>query len=109
MTLSQIRAELRRLVAGERTEESAQEAARLVAEYRAAQVRPRRPAPSAAELAAAERAEEDRKWRRTLAKIGRGGGSMSTSIYRPGGREGERPSVRRNEQKTYLRQASPWR
>lgn len=109
MTLSQIRAELRRLVAGERTEESAVEAARLVEEYRREEARARRPAPSAAELAAAERREENARWQKTLAKIGRGGGAMSTVVWSPGGREGERASVRENEQKTYLRQASPWR
>ena len=109
MTLTQIRRELQRLVGGERTEETAERAARLVAEYRREEARARRPAPSAAELAAAERREENRRWQKTLAKIGRGGGAMSTVVWSPGGREGERASVRENEQKTYARRASPWR
>lgn len=108
-TMARLRAELRRLVAGERTPEAAEEAARLVAEYRREEARARRPAPSAAEVAAAERREENRRWQRTLAKIGRGGGAMSTVVWSPGGREGEPASVRENEQKTYLRRASPWR
>ena len=108
MTLSQMRAELRRLVAGERTPEAVEEAARLVEEYRAVQARPRRSAPSAAEVAAAERAEERAKWARTLARIGRGGGAASTVIWSPGGREREPAAVRENERRTYARKSSPW-
>lgn len=114
MTLSQIRAELRRLLGEEKTPAAAEEAARLVEEYRAAEGRWWLPTVTAEDVAAAEvavdeRAEERRKWARTLARIGRGGGAASTRIWNPGGREGERASVRENEQKTYLRRASPWR
>ncbi|MEH0549233.1 hypothetical protein QA802_41215 [Streptomyces sp. B21-105] len=110
MTLTQIRRELQRLVGGERTEETAEEAARLLEEYRREEARARRPEPTAEETAAAARAEEDRRWRRTLTRIGRGRGAASTVVWSPGaGREGERAWVRQNEERTYLRRSSPWR
>ena len=108
-TMARLRAELRRLVAGERTEEATEEAARLVAEYNAAQARKRRPEPAAEEVAAAKRREEDRRWAKTLAMIGRGGGAMSTPIWSPGGRDHEPAWTRQNEAKTYARRQSPWR
>jgi phage-related minor tail protein len=73
-----IRDELRRLAAGERTEEAAAEAKQLLVEYGREQLAAGRPEPTAEERAAAERAEEDRRWRKVMAK--RGGGGMSRVI-----------------------------
>lgn len=49
-----------------------------------AEVRVRKGAPTAEEVAAAERAEEDRRWAKTLAMIGRGGSGMRARIWTPG-------------------------
>jgi hypothetical protein len=100
--MTRMRAELRRLLAGERTAEAAAEAERLLAEYRREEAAVRRPVPTAEELAEARRQEEAAKWRRVIAK--RRGGGMGSVIWSPGaGRGRESGSV------TYMRRQSPWR
>jgi hypothetical protein len=104
MARAEIRAKLRDLLLGERTEAAAEQAERLLDELEA----DRRAAVKRPAAAAVEVDDEAAKWARTLARIGRGGGAMSARIWNPGGREREPAAVRENERRTYARKSSPW-
>lgn len=105
MTRTELVAKLRSLLAGERTDAATAEAKVLLdeleADRRAVVKRPR---------AAAPVDDEKAKWAKTLRRIGRGGGAASTRVWNPGGGRDHEPAwTRRNEEKTYLRNWSPWR
>lgn len=105
MARAEILAKLRDLLLGDRTEAAAEQAERLLDELEA----DRRAAVKRPAAGVVEADDEAAKWRRTLARIGRGGGAMSARIWNPGvGREREPASVRENERKTYARKSSPW-
>jgi hypothetical protein len=109
LTPRQLREELRRLLAGERTAEALEQARIHVAAYEArrgvpeAVQEPSRPVVALSPAEAADRAERER-WRRLVG----GRSPMSAVVY--GGPSGREPaSVGENERKTYARGASPWR
>lgn len=109
LTPRQLREELRRLLAGERSAAAVEHARILVEAYESRRgvsepVQAPSPAPVVLSPAeAADRAERER-WRRLVG----GRSPMSVVVYGgPGGREPA--SVGENERKTYARGASPWR
>lgn len=102
MARAEIRARLRDLLLGDRTEAAAVEAAQLLDELEA----DRRAAVKRPAAAAVEVDDEAAKWRRTLARIGRGGGSMTQVIGGPSGRgSGRAPHVSGLVRDNF----SPWR
>ena len=109
LTPRQLREELQRLLAGERTPEAVEQARIHIAAYEARSgalgpVQEPSPAPVVLSPAeAADRAERER-WRRLVG----GRSPMSAVVY--GGPSGREPaSVGENERKTYARGATPWR
>jgi hypothetical protein len=92
VTPKEIRKRLRDLLAGERTEEAAEEAERLLAELGDGEKRP--PTPAAP---VDEEAEERRRWARLVRR-----GGMSQVVWHPG-----RPS---GDSKALVRDSfNPWR
>ena len=110
VTRAELVAKLRSLLAGERTEAATVEAERLLAELgdEGEQKRP----PTRAARPAVD--DEAARWRRVIAMRRGGMGSAvvwdpARDVQRRAARGPESAWTRENEQKTYLRNWSPWR